>query len=69
MNLLPGGQLDGGHAVFSARAAPLHRVISGIVILTLLPLGYYYWAGWLIWPILIGVTGLRHPTVPGWPRG
>jgi hypothetical protein len=21
----------------------------------------------LIWPILIGVTGLRHPIVPQWP--
>jgi membrane-associated protease RseP (regulator of RpoE activity) len=66
LNLLPGGQLDGGHIVFSL-APRAHRLVSGAVILALLPLGYYYWAGWLIWPILIGVTGLRHPIVPGWP--
>ena len=66
LNLLPGGQLDGGHIVFSL-APRAHRSVSGIVILALLPLGYYFWAGWLIWPILIGVTGLRHPIVPQWP--
>ena len=66
LNLLPGGQLDGGHLVFSL-APRAHRAVSAIVILVLLPLGYYFWAGWLIWPILIGVTGLRHPMVPRWP--
>jgi membrane-associated protease RseP (regulator of RpoE activity) len=66
LNLLPGGQLDGGHIVFSL-VPRAHRIVSGIVILVLLPLGYYFWAGWLIWPILIGVTGLRHPVVPRWP--
>src|SRR5476649_876398 len=52
LNLIPGGQLDGGHIVF-ALAPRAHRSVSGIVILALLPLGYYFWAGWLIWPILI----------------
>jgi membrane-associated protease RseP (regulator of RpoE activity) len=66
LNLLPGGQLDGGHIVFSL-APRAHRIVSGVVILALLPLGYYFWAGWLIWPILIGVTGMRHPIVPQWP--
>ena len=66
LNLLPGGQLDGGHIVFSL-GPRAHRVVSAMVILVLLPLGYYYWAGWLIWPILIGATGLRHPIVPQWP--
>jgi membrane-associated protease RseP (regulator of RpoE activity) len=66
LNLLPGGQLDGGHLIFSL-APRAHRAVSALVILALLPLGYYFWAGWLIWPILIGVTGLRHPVVPRWP--
>ena len=66
LNLIPGGQLDGGHLVFSL-APGAHRIVSGIVMLALVPLGYYFWAGWLIWPILIGVTGLRHPMVPLWP--
>jgi membrane-associated protease RseP (regulator of RpoE activity) len=66
LNLIPGGQLDGGHIVFSL-APRAHRMVSGIVILALLPLGYYFWAGWLIWPILIGFTTMRHPIVPEWP--
>jgi len=47
LNLLPGGQLDGGHIVFSI-APRAHRFVTVITILALLPLGYYFWAGWLI---------------------
>jgi membrane-associated protease RseP (regulator of RpoE activity) len=67
LNLIPGGQLDGGHIIFSL-APRAHRAVSALVMLALLPLGYYFWAGWLIWPILIGITGMRHPQVPRIPE-
>jgi membrane-associated protease RseP (regulator of RpoE activity) len=66
LNLLPGGQLDGGHIVFSI-SPRLHRVISTLTIVVLIPLAIYYWDGWLLWAVLLRVSGLRHPIVPEWP--
>jgi membrane-associated protease RseP (regulator of RpoE activity) len=66
LNLLPGGQLDGGHMVFSL-APRVHRLVSRITILALIPMAIYFWAGWLLWAALLGVSGMRHPLVPRWP--
>ena len=66
LNLLPGGQLDGGHIVFSI-APRLHRTVSRLTILVLLPLAYYCWVGWLVWAILLRLSGMRHPAVPEYP--
>jgi len=30
----------------------------------LLLLSWYYWAGWLLWAIVLRFTGSRHPDVP-----
>ncbi len=67
LNLLPGGQLDGGHIVF-AIAPRAHKFVSWLTILILLPMGYYLWTGWFIWAILLLLTSLRHPQVAEWPR-
>src|SRR5579864_4591425 len=67
LNLLPGGQLDGGHIVFSI-APRAHRFISRIVILILIPMAVYVWAGWLIWAILLEISSFRHPHVAEWPK-
>jgi membrane-associated protease RseP (regulator of RpoE activity) len=66
LNLLPGGQLDGGHIVFSM-SPRLHRIISSVTILILIPLGIYRWTGWLLWAVLLAISGMRHPMVPEWP--
>jgi membrane-associated protease RseP (regulator of RpoE activity) len=66
LNLLPGGQLDGGHIVFSM-APRAHKVVSRVTILALIPMALYFWAGWLIWAILLRISGMRHPMVPEWP--
>jgi len=66
LNLLPGGQLDGGHIVFSI-SPRLHRIISSLTILILIPLGIYRWTGWLLWAVLLAISGMRHPLVPEWP--
>jgi len=62
LNLLPVGQLDGGHIVrsISARA---HRWISLFLPLVLLPLGFYLWRGWLIWAVLIALRFFRMPPI------
>jgi membrane-associated protease RseP (regulator of RpoE activity) len=67
LNLLPGGQLDGGHIVFSV-SPRAHKIISRITILVLIPLAVYFWTGWLLWAILLRVSGMRHPSVPAWPE-
>lgn len=66
LNLLPGGQLDGGHIVFSI-APRAHRWVSRLTIITLIPMAFYFWAGWLIWAILLRISGMRHPMVAEWP--
>ena len=65
LNLLPGGQLDGGHIVF-ALSPRRHRIISRLTILALIPLSFR-WVGWLLWAVLLRITGMRHPIVAEWP--
>jgi Peptidase family M50 len=67
LNLLPGGQLDGGHIVFSI-APRAHKFVSRLTILILLPMAYFLWMGWLVWAILLWLSSFRHPQVAGWPR-
>ncbi|MFL6465568.1 MAG: site-2 protease family protein [Bryobacteraceae bacterium] len=66
LNLLPGGQLDGGHIVY-ALAPGLHRSVSRIAVGILLPMGIFFWIGWLVWALLLTLSGIRHPNVPHWP--
>jgi membrane-associated protease RseP (regulator of RpoE activity) len=67
LNLLPGGQLDGGHIVFSV-APRAHKFVSRLTILILLPMAYYLWMGWLVWAILLWLSSFRHPQVAEWPK-
>jgi membrane-associated protease RseP (regulator of RpoE activity) len=66
LNLLPGGQLDGGHILF-ALSPRVHRMVSRLTILALIPMAFYFWAGWLIWALLLRLSGMRHPVVAEWP--
>jgi len=61
-NLFPVGQLDGGHILYALFGEKIRKVAPGIILI-LLVLGVFYWAGWLIWAVLISVMGLRHPPV------
>ena len=65
LNLLPGGQLDGGHIIFSLWPRA-HRWVSIFTIGVLIPMAYLS-PSWLIWAALIWLSGLRHPSVPTWP--
>ena len=66
LNLLPGGQLDGGHIVFSV-APRAHKIVSRLTILILLPMAYFLWTGWFVWAILLWLSSFRHPQVAEWP--
>jgi len=67
LNLLPGGQLDGGHIIYSI-SPRAHKIISQLTILVLIPLGVYSWMVWLLWAIFLRLTGARHPLVPLHPE-
>ncbi len=59
-NLLPVGQLDGGHVLYSLvgqRARKLTWPIIGLLLL----LGILFWQGWLLWAALIFFFGQSHP--------
>ena len=60
LNLLPGGQLDGGHILYSV-ASKYHRKITLAVALLLIPLGLFFWKGWILWSVLLLAIGFRHP--------
>ncbi len=66
LNLLPGGQLDGGHILYSI-SPRFHRWISMFTVLALVPLGKYFWTGWFLWAVLLGLT-MRHPRVAPYPN-
>ncbi len=60
LNLLPGGQLDGGHILYAV-ASKYHRRVTLGVALLLIPVGYYFWPGWYLWSVLLLAIGFRHP--------
>jgi membrane-associated protease RseP (regulator of RpoE activity) len=63
LNLLPAGQLDGGHILrsFSPR---LHRWVGLLVPVILIALGSFHWRVWLVWAgILLMFRFLRIPPV------
>lgn len=62
LNLLPIGQLDGGHILY-AFAGGRHKLLSRIFVLALLPLGYFYSYSWFVWAALLFFFALRHPVI------
>ena len=50
-NLIPAGQLDGGHIVYSL-CGRWHRRVTLLCVLALLPMGWY-WPGWWAWAFVI----------------
>jgi len=58
LNLIPAGQLDGGHLIYvllGKRARRLLPIILGVLILMGLA-----WSGWWLWAVLIFFMGRRH---------
>jgi membrane-associated protease RseP (regulator of RpoE activity) len=61
LNLLPIGQLDGGHILY-AFFPRRHKLVSKLVCIALLPLGWF-WFGWLVWGLVLLFIGRRHPLI------
>jgi membrane-associated protease RseP (regulator of RpoE activity) len=63
LNLLPGGQLDGGHLVYALWPGA-HKWISRGLVVALLAMSPFLWPGWLLWAGMLLSFGRRHPYVP-----
>ena len=63
LNLIPAGQLDGGHMVYAISPA-LHRITSRVVTILLMVLGIFFWVGWILWALILLTPSMRHPKVP-----
>ena len=65
LNLLPIGQLDGGHVAY-ALLGERQNIISKYVFLAILALAIFGWPGWLLWGLLLFIMGFRHPPPMDW---
>ncbi len=58
LNLIPAGQLDGGHVIYSVFGKHSNRIVPIILVITVL-LGFL-WSGWWLWAFLIFLFGRSH---------
>jgi membrane-associated protease RseP (regulator of RpoE activity) len=59
LNLMPVGQLDGGHIGYGI-LGKYHKWLARVIFFSLLPLGLQ-WPGWWIWAALLFFLGIQHP--------
>ncbi len=62
LNLIPVGQLDGGHIAY-ALIGERHTAVSKVLVALLAVMGIFLWPGWLVWAALMLFLGFRHPPI------
>jgi membrane-associated protease RseP (regulator of RpoE activity) len=67
LNLIPGGQLDGGHILYAV-SPRAHRVFTNFLPIVLFLMGTLYWVGWMLWGMFLMIPAMRHPNVPVAPE-
>ena len=48
LNLIPGGQLDGGHILYAV-SPRMHKACTNCLPYVLFIAGAFFWAGWILW--------------------
>lgn len=61
LNLIPLGQLDGGHILYAVFGRAQSRLAVPIWLALLAAV--YVWWGWAVWVVVTLIMGLRHPPV------
>ncbi|MCL4478631.1 MAG: site-2 protease family protein [Deltaproteobacteria bacterium] len=61
MNLIPIGQLDGGHIAY-ALFGKWYNMIARLALIGLVVIGIMSWNVWLFWALIILILGIRHPS-------
>jgi len=59
LNLIPVGQLDGGHIAYAV-LGKFRKILTIVVVAVMVLLGLH-WPGWYFWAVLTLLLGLRHP--------
>jgi len=62
LNLIPIGQLDGGHVAYALWGSR-QRTMAFIMVPILIVLGFVGWPGWWLWAFMAGLWGFGHPPV------
>ncbi len=69
LNLLPVGQLDGGHVIYALFGARWHWIIARVIYVAVIALtvASYFWDGWMGWAVYVVILTLMlrvgHPRV------
>ena len=67
LNLIPGGQLDGGHILYAV-SPTAHKLFTSYLPIVLFLMGTVCWVGWMLWGIFLMVPAMRHPKVSVAPK-
>ena len=62
INLIPSGQLDGGH-ILCAISLKSHPFCTQIVVVVLFVLCLLFWVSCILWAAILLIPGMRHPSV------
>lgn len=62
LNLLPIGQLDGGHILYAFLGERM-KYLSWLLVAVFIPMGFYFSTSWLFWAALLFFFGMRHPSM------
>ena len=67
LNLIPAGQLDGGHILY-AISRRWHRWMTIAVPILLVVAGLTLWVGWILWGMILLIPAMRRSYVPSVPE-
>jgi len=62
LNLLPIGQLDGGHILYTFLGERM-KYFSWFLVAVFVPMGFYFAYSWLFWAAVLFFFGMKHPSL------